>query len=778
VRELQTDNDTVVVDNSVSNAPKFTVVKGGVVSVSIRVGSGGYYSEWLPLYVALTAATRPIAYPVFTCVQAQLELTYFVGAIINPQLVTKRPVDSSVEVRSDGGSVAADNSAQTGPRLLVVDSGPIEVFVRITSGGYSSSWLQLYASGAATPVAFPTITNYILPSFPLYIGSSSNSFVLEYAPTDAIITYEATPSNIVQVNTSSRDIVPYAPRAASTDVLVTITATKNNLSSSDSRYLSTINPVITFTPMSYSLSPAPAPIGTVIELVASIVPSTFSLRYSTSDPTVARVEGTTLTVIGVGVVIVTVTNDASGISAQQTLFTTISGRAPLTLDARFTPAISIDRSPMFPIDPKRVDAKVECQYDLRAALPAPRPLRPTISYATASGGNIVFADNTAPDASFSSAIATNGRQRVLAILGPLTSDGGAGFSETATAANVSDVRALTEDIYNFLLTDMGQCLLQGVLSFEPAGEKPRDALEQARNGIAGNFWSSYQDTSSPENIKLKNTLDEAVQSLFFSETVSTIGGSVFNASAVLPNVVGSPDANQNYTNKLMTGLMFNKGLSGKSTDESDMEVFYGQLGVSDQHVTAQSGEALDVIRSRQMRTFYALMQAAADFKATFEDVRAWEDAKSTNALVVDSLLIVPGSAFMETRAAALARSACRFMYLYEYFVTSTSPILSPTSPSGNIFDDLIEFNHGFWFQAAEAKAADVTSAGTEPSGPRSLAGESVLYPLSEDLAPMADIALEWNLTPSNIVLRQMYYLTNHTSSGAISVGFAVNVSQG
>jgi hypothetical protein len=79
-----------------------------------------------------------------------------------------------------------------------------------------------------------------------------------------------------------------------------------------------------------------------------------------------------------------------------------------------------------------------------------------ISYAIASGGNIVFADNTAPDASFSSAIATSGRQRVLAILGPLTSDGGAGFSETATEADVSDVRALSEDIYNFLLTDMGQ----------------------------------------------------------------------------------------------------------------------------------------------------------------------------------------------------------------------------------------------------------------------------------------------------------------------------------
>jgi hypothetical protein len=384
---------------------------------------------------------------------------------------------------------------------------------------------------------------------------------------------------------------------------------------------------------------------------------------------------------------------------------------------------------------------------------------------------LILADSTDPNATFSHVLAASGRQRIIGALGELTSASGGGFGATVTSADRADIRALVEDAYNFLLTGMGQCVLHGVLSFEPVGDKPRDMIEQARNEIAGNFCSLYQDTSSPEGLSIKTTLDQAVQSVFFDERVSaTGGGTVFNASAVLPNVVGKANSAQKYENKLITGLMFNKGTTGTPTDESDLEAFYGLLGTSDQHVTPTSGEALHTIRARQLRAFAALSQAASDFKATFEDVQAWEDSKSTDATIVDSVMLVRGSAFLETRAPALARSSCRFMYLYNYFFSSTLPALSPSTASPNPFDSLQEFNHGFWYQATQA-GADANN----PAGRYSLVGQG-LYPVSGDLAPSKDIPLTWNITPSNLALQQLYYLKSNTS-GSNYVAFSVNVSQ-
>jgi hypothetical protein len=108
--------------------------------------------------------------------------------------------------------------------------------------------------------------------------------------------------------------------------------------------------------------------------------------------------------------------------------------------------------------------------------------------------------------------------------------------------------------------------------------------------------------------------------------------------------------------------------------------------------------------------------------------------------IVDSVMLVPGSAVLEARVPALARSSCRFMYLFNYYFSESSYILSPSSASGSPFVSMLEFNHGFWFQATEA-GADAS----DPSGRISLVGGG-LYPLSGDLAPGSDIALEWNIT--------------------------------
>ena len=766
--------DAIIVTNSNLQLPSFTAVRGGAVRVSVAATDGGYYSDWYPLYVTASLDSLATVHPVFDCTQAQLDLQYSVTDTFTAQLTSKSPLDAVTELRSDNASVGVDNSVVTGPRFIVEDSGPIVVFVRVTSGGYSSEWKQLYSrQDSIIPMAFPVVSIFSLPPH-VYIGSLNNPYHLSYFPQNAAVIYNTgtsqnNPPSAIQINHAAKTITPIAPNDEVQE-WVTVTVTKNGLSHSQTQPMHIRNPVITFAPITYPVHPAPAPVGTVIELVASIVPVEFALTYVSSDTSVAELDGTTLTVIGVGTVTLTVTNPASGVSVQHTLTTTIAYRAPLTLCARFMPVITIDRHPMFPLESTPEGFKLQYSFDLQNTMPGPKDLRPTISYEPPSGSPLVFLDPTQAGATFSRAVASSGRARILGALAPLTAIGG-GFSDTLGSTDIADIRALAEDAYNFLLTGMGQCLLHGTLSFEPEGDKPREMIEQARNEIAGSFCSLYQDSSNPEGLLLKKTLDQAVESVFFDEAVSaSSGGTVFNASAVLPNVVGIPNSVQKYDNKLITGLMFNKGPSGTADDESDLEVFYGILCASDQHVTPSSGEALDIIRARQTRAFAALSQTATDFKATFEDVQEWEDSRSSGATVIDSLLLVRGSAFMEPRAPALARSACRFMYFYNYFFTPTSAILSPSSTDNNPFDSLVEFNVGFWFQATEAGADP-----TDPSGRIGLVTQG-LYPLSGDLAPGKDIPVDWNITPSNLELQQLYYLKSNSAS-ANNVPFTINISQ-
>jgi len=293
-------------------------------------------------------------------------------------------------------------------------------------------------------------------------------------------------------------------------------------------------------------------------------------------------------------------------------------------------------------------------------------------------------------------------------------------------------------------------------------------VKAMRNKLAYKFRALYEANRTLEEKLLKTTLDKAVQAVFFDEKVSAVGGYAFNAAAVLPNVVGSADARSQGlefdNNRLMTGLLFNRGLANSSTDDSDLMVFYRLLTDSYEHVQSAT-ETMGIIRARQERTYAALLQAASDFMATFEEVQVWEDRKFTDPNVLNSTTRVPGSIFRETRVAALARSACRFLFLYQHFFKPDSVfpndygVLTPGSNS----DIGIEFNAGFLFQVSGPNSLPENE--NDPDRRVGLIGVTGLN-LSGALGRAKDIPLEFTITANNLVLRQMYYLKSTTAASA------------
>ena len=210
VRELKSANTVAVVDNSVTNAPRFSVTKGGVVSVSIRAGSGGYYSPWLPLYVTLTANTLPTASPVLTCTQSQLSATYVVGAVVTPQVTSTNPSDADRQLQSDNDTVVVDNSNVSSPKFTVVKGGVVSVSIRAGSGGQYSAWLPLYVTQTAStrPAAIPVLTcmqSQLLPSYT--VGAEVIPQVIKTEPADAIRQLQSDNATVVVDNS-----VTNAPR--------------------------------------------------------------------------------------------------------------------------------------------------------------------------------------------------------------------------------------------------------------------------------------------------------------------------------------------------------------------------------------------------------------------------------------------------------------------------------------------------------------------------------------------------------------------------------------
>jgi hypothetical protein len=419
---------------------------------------------------------------------------------------------------------------------------------------------------------------------------------------------------------------------------------------------------------------------------------------------------------------------------------------PLLLIGQYRPVIGIDRMAMYPVDSKLDSAvDLEIPFNITADFPDPRTLRPVIKaqldQSVVNTGSIGLTVVQASEAT----------SRIRGALNDLQSAGDAGGFSTADATTLTAVNTDCETLYTRM---HGSKFVDSVLSFDPDTSTDVTAtIATLRNKIAKALHDAYV-ANNPSGTQTK--LDNAVKAVFFDEKVAADGGISFSNAAVLPNVVGKPEisgTDETYENNLMTGLIFNKGLN--SALISDLDTFYTRMCEADELIkygANDSSENLRLARSAQRRTFAALMQAIDDFITTYEQVEAW-DTKSTgtgtsSSAGDDAVILVPGSAFAETRLAARARSACRVYALYAHFFGGSSTTFGTPGK---------EFNQGFSFEVDDANAVD-------PSSKRVALISGGSHTVSDALNKSADLTVDWNITNTNLALRQLYYFRSTSNS--------------
>ena len=427
---------------------------------------------------------------------------------------------------------------------------------------------------------------------------------------------------------------------------------------------------------------------------------------------------------------------------------------PLLLIGQYRPVIGIDRMAMYPVDPKLDSAvDLEIPFDITRDFPDPRTLKPVIK---AQLDQSVL-DTDAINLTVTDANAAVGRIR--GALNDLQSAGDAGGFSTTDATTLGTVNTDCETLYTRM---HGSKFVDSVLSFDPdTSTDVTTTIATLRNKIAKALYDAYVN-NTPVGTPTK--LDNAVKAVFFDEKVAADGGISFSATAVLPNVVGKPDitgsgasAVETYENNLMTGLLFNKGLNASAT-LSDLEMFYTRMCEADDLIkygANSTSENLRLARSAQRRTFAALMQAIDDFITTYEQVEAWDTKSSgtgtSSSAGDDAVILVPGSAFAETRLAARARSACRVYALYAHFFGDSTTAFDASATS------VKEFNKGFSYEVDDANAVD-------PSAKRVVLIPDGSHTVSDVLNKSADLTVDWNITNANLALRQLYYFRSTSNS--------------
>ena len=448
---------------------------------------------------------------------------------------------------------------------------------------------------------------------------------------------------------------------------------------------------------------------------------------------------------------------------------------PLVLVGANRPVIGIDRLAMYPID-SNPDAAIDLSvpFGIVANFPAPRALQPNI-IETKTGGVIATSGRV---------IATNGMglyastalswaSELRSQLDDLTDDTTGGFSDLydgpaltteQKAVRVSSVNNMVDGLYGALTGTQGASKMRdSSIAFVSNVETGAAATNMAnnlaaiRNDMAEALYNLYVGTGP-----LKTSLDNATKAVFFDSKFDS--GLSFKTEAVLPNVLGrftgGSTGTYSWENELMTGLLFNKGTGTTIPDKSDLQLFYDNMCSSDDVTQKATSNSLTVAEqiSAQRATFAALSQASKDFVDTYEQVVAWETSTGSSSAGDTARVLVPGSAFLETRSAARARSACRVLALYGHVfdgvvfegASEGSATVSTMSPNTR------EFNKGFGFDLDNGVNSTLQRYAF-------VAGTYTVY--SGVLHSLSNIVLQWNITPDNLALRQLYYLRSTSAEG-------------
>ena len=442
---------------------------------------------------------------------------------------------------------------------------------------------------------------------------------------------------------------------------------------------------------------------------------------------------------------------------------------PILIVGTYQPVIGINPLAVFPLDPE-VDAAIDIPIEVNFDFVPPRPMTPQIT-AALNDENLTATRFIVPGLGGQNVVLTGANAKIAAqtlieILADLSDSAAGGFKAERPNQNggVEDVipdyisgieTNFVTPLYSGLTSAQGLLFRDSTYSFMSSetsvpiytvnGEQiTEEGLKTKMNSLRTDFAEALHDAYFTQTDEAKVKLDNAVKAVFFDQKFLPNAGSVFNAAAVASNVLGLPDVGKESVsfddNKLMTGLLFNRGNGqGNSSLPSDLMLAYNKMSQSVELLTDFADD-----REKQRRTFAALQQAIADFVAFRDQVT--DMSTEGDASQDEKKTIAPGSAFTEPVRAALMRSACRVYALYDQLFTAEAAPL--TCPLSNEFYALGAFNTGFKFKSGNTLVDWVYL--NVPGGSSDTA--------SGPLGPLANINTAWNFASDSVALRQIYYL--------------------